>query len=188
MPHAMTLFLAAEPAAAGHAVNRPEVMALTWLPAATALVVFVLAFGFLYVMVWPKIVKGLDDRDQKIRGEIANAEQAREQANAALAEYEKELASAHQQANQLIAQARADAKAVATELRDRNEAELTEMKQRAIRELETAKRAAITELHAETAMLAADIAGRILKREISAADQQRLVEESLGELAGVQER
>ena len=187
MLHTATLFLAAEPVA-GHAVEHPEVMALTWLPAVTALVVFVGAFGFLYVMVWPKIVKGLDDRDQKIRGEIANAELAREQANAALAEYQKELASARQEANQLIARARADAKAVATELRDRNEIELAEMKQRATHDLENAKRAAITELHAATATLATDIAGRILNREISAADQQRLVEESLAELAGAQER
>ncbi len=174
--------------AAENETRHAEVMALNWMPAVTTLVVFLLAFGFLYVKVWPKILKGLDDRQNKIRQEIANAEQAREQANAALAEYEKELASAHQEANQLIAQARADAKAVAKELRDRNEAELTDMKQRAIRDLDTAKRAAITELHAETATLAADIAGRILKREISVTDQQRLVEESLGELAGVQER
>ncbi len=165
-----------------------EVMALHWMPAVTTLVVFLLAFGFLYVKVWPKIIKGLEDRQNKIRQEIANAEAAREQANAALAEYEKELASARQEANELIAHARADAKAVAKELRDRNEVELGEMKQRATRDLQSAKRAAITELHAEAATLAADIAGKILKREISAGDQQRLLDESLEELAGVRER
>ncbi len=174
--------------AAENEARHAEVMAFNWMPAVTTLVVFLLAFGFLYIKVWPKILKGLEDRQNKIRQEIANAEQAREQANAALAKYEKELASARQEANQLIAQARADAKAVAKDLRDRNEAQLVEMKQRATRDLESAKRAAITELHAETATLAADIAGRILKREISAADQLRLVEESLGELAGAQER
>lgn len=182
MPHAMTLLVAAE-----ETVEQTEVMQLTLLPAITAMVVFLLAFGFLYVKVWPPIVKGLEERDRKIRREIANAEQAREKADAALAEYEKELASARKEANDLIAQARADAKAVAKELRDRNEAELGEMKQRATRDLETAKRAAITELHAEAASLAAEIAARILKREISAEDQQRLVDESLGELAGTRE-
>ncbi len=164
-----------------------EVMDFNWMPAATTLVVFLLAFGFLYVKVWPKILQGLEDRQNKIRQEIANAEQAREKANAALAEYERELASARQEANELIAQARADAKAVAKDLRDRNEAQLVEMKQRATRDLESAKRAAITDLHAEAASLAADIAGRILKREISSEDQQRLVDESLGELAGARD-
>ena len=56
------------------------------------------------------------------------------------------------------------------------------MKQRATRDLESAKRAAITDLHAQVASLAADVASRILKREISAADQQRLVDESLSEM------
>ncbi len=181
----MHLLLAADDVAQG--AEHTELMALNWLPAVTALVVFLLAFGFLYVKVWPKIIQGLDDRQGKIRQEIANAEKAREQANAALAEYESELANARQEANDMIARAKADAKAVAQELRDRNEAELTEMKQRATRDLESAKRAAISELHSATATLAADIAGKILKREISAADQKRLVDESLQELAGVGE-
>ncbi len=184
MPHAMTLLLAADTEST---VEHAEVMGLNLLPAITAIVVFLLAFGFLYMKVWPKILQGLDDRDQKIRQEIANAEAAREKADAALAEYEKELASARHEANELIAQARADAKAVAKDLRDRNETELVEMKQRATRDLESAKRAAITDLHAQAASLAADIAARILKREISAEDQQRLVDESLGELAGARE-
>ncbi len=184
MPDAMTLLLAADTETA---VEHAEAMALNALPAITSLVVFLLAFGFLYFKVWPKILKGLDDRDQKIRQEIANAEEAREKANAALAEYQKELASARQEANELIAQARDDAKAVAKDLRDRNEVQLVEMKQRATRDIESAKRAAITDLHAQSASLAADIAARILKREISAEDQQRLVDESLGELAGARE-
>ena len=165
-----------------------EVMALHWMPAVTTLVVFLLAFGFLYIKVWPKIIGGLEDRQNKIRQEISNAEKAREKATAALAEYEQELASARQEANELIAQARADAKAVASDLRERNEVELGEMKQRATRDLQNAKRAAIMELHTEAATLATEIAGKILKREISAADQQRLVDESLAELAGVQDR
>ena len=181
----MHLLLAADDVAQG--AEHAELMTLNWLPAVTALVVFLAAFGFLYAKVWPKIIQGLDDRQGKIRQEIANAEKAREQANAALAEYESELANARQEANDMIARAKADAKAVAQELRDRNEVQLTEMKQRATRDLDAAKRAAITELHAEAATLAADIAGRILKREISAEDQKRLVDESLEELAGVGE-
>ena len=170
--------------AAENDARQAGAMEFMWMPAVTTLVVFLVAFGFLYVKVWPKIIAGLEDRQNKIRQEIANAEKAREQANNALAEYEKELASARQEATELIAKARADAKAVAQELRDRNEAQLGEMKQRATRDLQSAKRAAINELHAETATLAAEIARKILKREISAEDQKRLVDESLEEMAG----
>jgi F-type H+-transporting ATPase subunit b len=176
------LLLAAEDAAHG-GVESAGAMELNWLPAVTSLVVFLVAFGFLYVAVWPKIVKGLNEREGKIRQEIENAEEAREQAKAALSEYEKELAGARREAGEMIAQAKADAKIAGDQLRARNVTELAEMKQRATQELNNAKRSAITELHAEAAVLAAEIAGKILQREISAADQKRLVDESLEELA-----
>ncbi len=57
------------------------------------------------------------------------------------------------------------------------------MRDRAGREIDNAKRAALAELHAEAANLAAEIAGKILQREISTEDQQRLIDESLRELA-----
>ena len=155
---------------------------MQWMPAVTALVVFSIFFLVLRVAVWPKILKGLEDRDDKIRTEIESAEEAREQAKAALAEYQQSLAEARQHANELVAKAKADAKSAAAELRARNEVELTELKQRATREIDLARQAAVKRLHEETASLAADIAGKILKREINANDQQRLIDESLGEL------
>jgi F-type H+-transporting ATPase subunit b len=161
-----------------------EVLALeNIVPGVVALVVFGCAFGFLYLKVWPQITKGLDERQQKILEEIAAAEDARKRADEALAEYETNLAEAKKEAAEMIAKARSDAKAVAEELRSRNESELTEMKDRATRDIEAAKRSAIIELHAEAASLAASIAAKILKREISSEDQDRLVEESLRELA-----
>jgi len=185
----MYLLLASEGAVTDleHALEQPDIIALNWLPAVTTIVVFLAAFGILYVKVWPMITKGLDDRQNKILGEIESAEEARAQAREALAEYERELAGAHREAGEMIARAKADAKAAGAELRARNEVELTEMKQRATQDLQTAKRAAITELHAEVATLAADIAAKILQREISAQDQQRLVDESLQELTMAQD-
>lgn len=176
------LLLAAEEVGEHAAPQHTELMAANWLPAVTALVVFLLAFGFLYVKVWPKIAQGLEDRENKIRREIESAEQAREQATAALAEYERSLASAREEANAMIVKAKADAKAAGEQLRAHNEADLVEMKLRATRDIDSAKAAAIGELHTQAAMLATDIAGKILAREITAEDQQRLINESLDEL------
>jgi F-type H+-transporting ATPase subunit b len=153
------------------------------LPFVTILVVFGITYWLLAKKVWPLILKSLDEREQKIREEIQQAEESREQAKAVLAEYEKSLAQAREEANQMVAKAKTDAKAVAEELRARNEQELTEMKDRATREIEAAKKAAITELHEESVGLAMSIARKILQREISADDQKRLVEESMQELA-----
>ena len=161
-----------------------EVLApYNWVPGVVALVVFLAALAFLALKVWPQIIKGLDERQQKILAEIEAAENARQRADAALAEYEQNLAEAKKEAAEMIAKARSDAKAVADDQRQRNESELTELKDRATRDIDAAKRTAITELHGEAANLAASIAAKILQREITQDDQDRLVEESLRELA-----
>ena len=85
----------------------------------------------------------------------------------------------------MIQQARADAQRVGDDLRSKNEAELTSMKNKAKEEIEAAKRAALNELYAETAMLATQIAGQILHREIKPADYAKLVEESLSQIGSL---
>jgi F-type H+-transporting ATPase subunit b len=182
-----SLFLAFAEPAAGHAsdahATHAEVLdPMNWLPGVTALVVFLIAFGVLAFKVWPTITKALDERDRKIRDEIESAESAREQAKAALAEYERSLATAREEAGRMINQAKADAKAAADEMRARNQAELVEMKQRATREIESAKQAAINEIYNEASQLGVAIAGKILQREVSARDQERLIDDSLREL------
>jgi F-type H+-transporting ATPase subunit b len=161
----------------------PELIKLDALPAATAIVVFLLAFAFLAIFVWPKIVKGLDDRNNKILGEIRAAEAAQAKAKAAQAEFEKRLEEARAEADRTVRAARAEAERQAEELRATAAKELEDMKNRATQELEGAKRAAISEIHAMAAGLATTVAGKILKREIQPGDQKRLVEESLSELS-----
>lgn len=155
------------------------------VPFITSIVVFLIVLGIAATAIWPKIVAGLEERERKIRDEIRSAEEAREQAKGLLSEYEKNLAEARNEANQMIAKARNDAKSVAEELRKRNESELSELKSIAMQEIEVAKRNAINDIYVEATTLATSIAGKILQREINAEDQQRLVEESLGEMATV---
>ncbi len=150
----------------------------------TTIVVFAIFFVLTAKFVWPHILKGLNERDQKLRDDLEAAEEARTQAKAALGEYEDELKKARTEAGEMIAKARQDAKAAAEELRANNTRELAEMKSAATTDINAAKKAAIGELHAEASNLAVAIASRILDREISTDDQQALVDESLAEMTG----
>lgn len=151
----------------------------------TSIVVFVIFLLLAMKLVWPHLLKGLDDRDQKLRDDLDAADEARQQAKAALAEYEQELTSARSEASEMIAKARNDAKAAAEELRANNTRELAEMKKAATVEIEAAKKAAIGDLHSEASSLAVAIASRVLGREISSSDQQSLIDESLTEFTKV---
>jgi F-type H+-transporting ATPase subunit b len=129
------------------------------------------------------VSKGLDDRNAKIVGEIKAAEEARAAAKKAQSDFERQLASAREESAAMIKQARADAQRVADELKARNEQELAERVSRANADIEAARKAAVAELHAQSAALATDIAARILRRQVNDQDNQRLVQESLQELA-----
>jgi F-type H+-transporting ATPase subunit b len=150
--------------------------------AVTALVVFGLVFAILAVKVWPVIVRGLDERADKIRSEIESAEQARRQAKEALEQYQQSLAQARDEAKKMLDATKAQQSVLAAELRAKADAELADLRDRARRDIDAAKRAAIAEIYTTTANLAADMAGKILQRQWSPGDQQRMVEDSLREL------
>lgn len=153
--------------------------------AVTALVVFALVFAVLAVKVWPTITKALDERASKIRSEIEAAELAQEQAKMALQQYEKSLAEARAEAQRMLDTAKSQQQVIAAELKSRADIEIAQMKDAARRDIEAAKRTAVAEIHEMTTDVATRIAGKILQREISAGDQQRLVRESLAEFQGV---
>lgn len=151
-------------------------------PAIATLIVFGVVLFVLSTQVWPKISAGLAERESKIRSEIKNAEDARRQAKEALEQYQQNLAEARAEANKMIEQARQQQQSVANELKAKADAELSAMREKVMKDIEGAKRAALAEIYAESTSLATTMAGKILRREVGAGDNQRLVDESLAEL------
>ena len=186
----------AAPAEAGHAEDaahaggHEEVGAIATVKqglvtAITSIVVFLIVLGILSQTVWPKIVKGLDERAAKIREEITAAEQARAQSKDALEQYEKALQEAKAEARRMLDETKAQQQKLSAELKSKADAELSSMKERARADIEAAKKSALTEIYNESANLATLIASKILQRELGDADRQRLLDESLRELQSI---
>jgi F-type H+-transporting ATPase subunit b len=171
--------LAAEAAGGGDGPPNPAQFKL--VPYISSLIIFGISFGILARFVWPRIVKGLDEREAKIRDEISSAEEARRRADEALKEYEKSLAEARAEADRMIEQTKAEQARLAADLKARAEEEVGALRRSALQNIEAAKRAALDEIYAETATLATRVAAKILDREVSEADQQRLVDETVAE-------
>ena len=165
------------------AADASNPMSVQILPLATAVVVALVTVIVLSLFVWPTIAKGLDERNEKILGEIKAAEDARANAKAAQEEFERKLVQAQQDADAMIKEARAQAQKAADDLRARSEAELAELKKRANAEMDAARRQAVAELEAHAAELAVSVASKILGRAIDAKDQKSLVEQSIKEFA-----
>jgi len=173
--------------AAGHeGQHKPDVIAKPTEGGAANAIVTLVVFSLVAIMlgvgVWPKITKGLDERTAKIAGEIEAAEIARKQAKEALEEYEANLADARAEARQMLEQTRAEQAELSAQLRAKADAELSELRDRARQDIEAAKKSAVNEIYAESVMLASQIAGKILEREVSVQDQQRLIDESLSQM------
>lgn len=173
--------------AAGHAEKAGVMPTLEQgiVPMLVSIGVFAVVFAVLAVKVWPNIVKGLNDRENKIREEIESAELARQQAKDALEQYQQSLAQARAEAQKMLEQTKAQQTALAAELKAKADAELGQMRERAMRDIDAAKRAAVSEIYSDAANIASMVAGKILRREIRPADQQALVEESLAKLQTV---
>ena len=155
------------------------------MPFVAALIVFGLVMAVLGTKVWPKILQGLTEREQKIKSEIESAEAARRQANEALEEYQKNLTEARAEAARMIEQTKQEQRRLAEELRAKSERELSEMKKRATQEIEAAKRSALTEIYTRTAVIATEVAGKILQREINPEDHKQLVQDAIGKLSDI---
>ena len=176
------LLLLAPAALAAEGGAKRELISIHFMEMVWSLVTFVIFFVVLSVLVWPKILKALQMRESRIRDDLVSAERSARQAEQTLGEYRQRLTDANVEVKQIIDQGRADAQQLASQIKEQTQDEITRMRQRAEAEIASAKQQAVGELYAEAAVLATDVAGRILKRQIAETDQQQLVDEALAEM------
>ena len=172
----------------GHATGKSSVIEQPKqgvIPAFTAIIIFLIVLGISWTMIWPKIVAGLDDRNDKIVGEIAAAEDARKQAKEALAQYEQNLADARAESQQMLEDTKAQQASLAANLKATADAELSAMREKAVADIDAAKKQALSELYSQSVNLATVMASKILAREVTVDDQQKLMDESLAEMKSV---
>ena len=152
---------------------------------ATSVITLIIFLGLMAILAkfaWGPIVKSLEDREGRIRGDIEAAERARAASEKALAENQRQLDGAEQRVRDLIAQANADAQQLATRVKMQAQEDAEEIKERAQRDIEQTRRDAIESVRTEAGTLAVAIAEKILGREINADDQKQLIESSLDEM------
>ncbi|MBI9017786.1 MAG: F0F1 ATP synthase subunit B [Phycisphaerae bacterium] len=143
------------------------------------LVLFLVLVMVLGKFAWKPILNSLKERENHIRSTIENAEQAQVKAEKKLAAYEKRLAQAQQEADEMMEKSRAEAAGVVNQMKQQCQLENQKVRQEARMDIERARREAVKEMHVLVTQIATDLAGRIIAKNINAADHQELIEESL---------
>jgi len=149
------------------------------------IIIFTIFLIVLAKFVWPPILKGLQSREEKQRRDLQQAEDAAKKAQQTLDEYKQQLAEAQKEAQRIIEQSRQSAQEVAAQVKAQAEADAQNLRQRNAAEIKAAKEEAIAELYQHTAEIATQVASKIIRKQLSAADQQALVDQSLEELSNV---
>jgi F-type H+-transporting ATPase subunit b len=147
------------------------------------IIIFICLVLVLRATAWKPILNGLKTREQAIRYSIEAAARAKADAERTTKELEARMAEAQRQAAAQLNQAKADAQRVADTIRQQAETESAALKDRTLREIEAAKQQAVSEINSHAAELGTAVARKILQRNVTVDDQQRLVEESLSEMA-----
>lgn len=148
------------------------------------LIIFGLVVFVLGKFAWKPILHGLSSREAFIRTSLEQARKDRDEAEARHKEYAEKLLGARHEATAIIDEARRDAEAVRRKIEEEGRVEAAAALERAKREIGIAKETAIKDIYVLAATLSTRIAGRVLDREISPQDHERLIREAIAELAG----
>lgn len=148
-------------------------------------VIFVCVLVVLGKFAWGPILGALQKREQFIHNSLAQAKRDREQAEQTLKEYEEKLHAARAEATAIVEEGRRDA----DEVRRREEAKAKEeaerMLERARREIGVATETAVSELYSLSSKLATDVAARVIGKELTGPDHERLLSEAIDEFKTV---
>jgi F-type H+-transporting ATPase subunit b len=148
------------------------------------LVIFLAVLFVLGKYAWGPILSALQGRENFIRESLERAKHEREAAEALLSEYEQRLANSRAEATAIVDEGRRDAEAVRHRIEEEARREGERMIERARREIQIATDTATKELYTLAARLATEMAERVLGRELTAADHERLIAEAIEGLDG----
>jgi F-type H+-transporting ATPase subunit b len=143
---------------------------------------FVILFYLLAKFAFPPVKKGMDARAERIRANLADAEKAKADAEAVLADYKRQVADAKSEANRIIEEARQAAEEMRQDLRRRAEAEAAEIKQRAQDDIAAQASRAMADLQARVTLLAIELAEKVVEQNLDRETNKALVERFINQM------
>ncbi len=116
-------------------------------------------------------------RKELADAEIKDATKAKEEAEAVKAEYEQNMKEAKDKASEILTSAQKTANAQSEEIIKNAEEQAVQIKAKAEKDIALEKRKAVNEIKDEIGGMAMEIAGKVIEREISAEDHEKLIDE-----------
>jgi F-type H+-transporting ATPase subunit b len=151
--------------------------ATTWV--AVAFIIFMAMVAYWGLR---PILKGLDGRADRIRKEIREAEQLREEAQQQLADYKRRQREAQSEAEGIIEHAKAEAKRMREQAEKDIAAQLERRERQTLDKIQQAEQQAIRDLRERAVDIATAATAELLKENISEKKASDLVDGAIKEL------
>jgi F-type H+-transporting ATPase subunit b len=155
----------------------PETNELIWGGLA-----FIVLLGLMWKFGLPPMRKMLKDREDRIRGDLERAEQAKVESETVLEDYRRQLAEARTEASGIIEQAREQAEEVRRELIAKAESDAAEVRQRASEDARLASDRAMSELRSSVTQLSIELAEKVVEHNLDHDTQIQLIESYINQV------
>jgi F-type H+-transporting ATPase subunit b len=146
------------------------------------IVCFLVVLFVLKRFAFAPIQKTIDDRRERIRQAIDEADRAREEARNLLEEHRKLIGQAKTEAEEILAEARKVADAQRERVREETETDRQRRLEETRRQIEQATHQALGQIRDEVGKLSVLAAEKITRKSLTDADQRRLIDEALAEI------
>ncbi|MEA3020061.1 MAG: F-type H+-transporting ATPase subunit b [Actinomycetota bacterium] len=150
------------------------------LPATNELIWGGISFVVLLVLMgkfaFPMLKTSMEDRTERIRKDLDEAETAKTEATGIREEYARQLADAKTESARIIEEARQAADTVRRDLTQRAEAEAAELRHRNAEQLDAERARIMSELHGQVASLAIELAEKVVEANLDRDTNNRLIE------------
>ncbi|HIW81689.1 MAG TPA: F0F1 ATP synthase subunit B [Candidatus Acetatifactor stercoripullorum] len=143
--------------------------------------VFFLFLALSYLLFNPAR-KMLNNRKEKIKGELDEAQRSMEDAGRLKAEYEERLKNIDREAEEILSSARKKALANESQILSQAKEEAARILERARMEAELEKQKMADNMKKEMISIASLMAGKVVSATVDTAVQNRLIEETLQEI------
>jgi F-type H+-transporting ATPase subunit b len=146
------------------------------------IICFAITFFVLRQVAFGRVQAMIDERRERIRQAVAEADRARDEARRLLEEHRALIGSARHDAEEILAEARRIADAQRDRVREETEADRQRRLEETKRQIEAETRRALAAIRAEVAELSLLAATKVTGKTLTDADHKRLIEEAVSEL------
>ena len=140
---------------------------------------FLVLLALLTKFAWKPLLQALDSRQEAIRKSLDDAQQARQEMERLKQEAAQIIRQGRVEAESIVSQSRSDAERLRGEMRQKAKADSDAIVKNAERQIQLETTRALQQIRREAIDLSVMIASKIIQRNLSKEDNEKLIDEAL---------